>query len=81
VPGYEVTSWLGLATTKGVPAPIVARLNREVRAVLDTPQVRERLRAMGNEVRGSSPEDMRDMVASEIARWKGVIATAKIPQP
>jgi len=81
VPSYEVTSWLGLATTKGVPEPIVARLNREVRAVLDTPQVRERLRAMGNEVRGSSPEDMRDMVASEITRWKGVIATAKIPQP
>lgn len=81
VPGYEVRSWLGLATTRGVPAPVVARLNREVRAVLDSPEIQQRLKAMGNEPRSSSPDEMRDMVATEIARWKGVITAAKIPQP
>ncbi len=80
VPGYEVRSWLGIATARNVPQPIVERLNREVRAVLDTPAIKDKLQAMGNEVRSSSPEEMRTMVASEIERWKGVIDAAKIPQ-
>jgi len=80
VPDYEVRSWLGIATSKGVPAPVVEKLNREVRAVLELPEVRGKLEAMGNEVRGTSPEEMRTMIASEIARWKQVIGAAKIPQ-
>jgi tripartite-type tricarboxylate transporter receptor subunit TctC len=80
VPGYDVRSWLGIATSKGVPAPVVEKLNREVRAVLEMPEVRSKLEAMGNEVRGTSPEEMRTMIASEIARWKQVIGAAKIPQ-
>jgi tripartite-type tricarboxylate transporter receptor subunit TctC len=80
VPGYEVRSWLGIATTKGVPAPIVERLNREVRAVLDTPEIRSKLEAMGNEVRGGSPDEMRGMIGSEISRWKQVIGDAGIPK-
>src|SRR5882724_225505 len=77
---YEVRSWLGIATSKGVPAPVVEKLNREVRAVLEMPEVRGKLEAMGNEVRGTSPEEMRTMIASEIGRWKQVIGAAKIPQ-
>lgn len=81
VPGYDVRSWLGLAAPRNVPSAIVDRLNRELRAVLETPAIKERLAAMGNEVRGSSPDEMRNLVASEIERWKGVINDAKIPQP
>ena len=80
VPGFEVRSWLGIAATKGVPAPIVERLNREVRAVLDTPEIRSKLEAMGNEVRGGSPDEMRGMIGSEISRWKQVIGDAGIPK-
>ncbi|WP_315833677.1 tripartite tricarboxylate transporter substrate binding protein [Bradyrhizobium prioriisuperbiae] len=80
VPGYEVRSWLGIATAKNVPQPIVERLNREIRAVLESSAVKEKLQAMGNEVRASSPEEMRTLVASEIERWKGVIKDAGIPQ-
>jgi tripartite-type tricarboxylate transporter receptor subunit TctC len=80
VPGYDVRSWLGLAAPKNVPPAIVDRLNRELRAVLETPAIKERLAAMGNEVRSSSPDEMRNLVASEIERWKGVIHDARIPQ-
>jgi tripartite-type tricarboxylate transporter receptor subunit TctC len=80
VPGYDVRSWLGVAASKNVPQPIVDRLNRELRAVLDTPSIKDKLAAMGNEVRGGSPDEMRTMVATEIERWKGVIHDAKIPQ-
>ncbi len=80
VPGYEVRSWLGIATSRNVPQPVVERLNRELRAVLDTPEIRGKLEAMGNEVRGGSPEEMRTMIVAEVARWKQVIRDAKIPQ-
>jgi tripartite-type tricarboxylate transporter receptor subunit TctC len=75
-----VRTWLGLAAPKGTPAPVVARLNAAVRSGLAESQVDERLRKVGMDVRASSPEEMRAMVASQIARWKKVVADARIPQ-
>ena len=80
VPGYEVRSWLGIATSKNVPQPVVEKLNRELCAVLELPDIRSKLQTMGNEVRGASPDDMKDMIGSEISRWKQVISDAKIPK-
>jgi tripartite-type tricarboxylate transporter receptor subunit TctC len=80
VPGYEVRSWLGIATSRNVPQPVVERLNRELRAVLEMPEIKGRLEAMGNEVRGGSPDEMRNMIGSEISRWKQVIGDASIPR-
>lgn len=80
VPGYEVRSWLGIATSKNVPQPVVEKLNRELRAVLEMPDIKDKLQAMGNDVRGGSPDNMRSMIASEISRWKHVIDAAGIPR-
>ena len=80
VPGYDVRTWLGLAAPKGTPAAVVQRLNAALRSGLADPQVDERLRKIGMDVRASSPEEMRAMVTSQIARWKKVVADAKIPQ-
>lgn len=78
VKGYDVRSWMGVATTKGVPAPIVKRLNADMLYALQQPPVRDKLEAIGNEVRGSTPEEMRDWVAGEIAKWNKVIDAAKV---
>lgn len=78
VPGYEVFSWLGIATTKGVPAPVVQKLNGEVRRVLAIPAVRQRIEGMGNEVTPTSPEEMRSFVAAEVQKWTKVIRDAKV---
>jgi tripartite-type tricarboxylate transporter receptor subunit TctC len=80
LPGYEVRSWLGIATAKNTPKPIVDKLNTELRAVLEMTDIKDKLQAMGNEVRGSSPDEMHNMVVSDIARWKQVIHDANIPQ-
>jgi tripartite-type tricarboxylate transporter receptor subunit TctC len=73
VPGYQVSSWLGIATTAGVPATVVAKLNAAVREAVNVPEVRAKLEQIGGQVRVSSPSEMRDMVASEIAQWSRVI--------
>ena len=77
---FEVNSWMGVATTKGVPQPIVDRLVREIKAVLQMPTVQERFEQPGNAVRDSTPEEMRNRVAAELAMWKQVVKDAKIPQ-
>lgn len=79
VPGYDVRTWLGVAAPKGLPQPIVAKLNTALRAVLVEPATQARLKQIGMDVRPSSPEEMRALVASQMATWKKVIADAHIP--
>ena len=80
VPGFEVNGWMGVATTHDVPRPIAERLTREITEVLKLPEVRERFEQQGNEVQGSTPEQMRDRVAKELAMWKQVVKDGNIPQ-
>jgi len=78
LPGYEVTSFLAVAGPRGVPAPVVARLNREYHAVLALPDIRQRLTASGGEVRPGTPAELAHHVTDEIAKWKRVVAEKKI---
>ncbi len=78
VKGYDVRSWMGVATTKGVPEPIVKTLNSDILYALQQPQVRDKLENIGNEVKGSTPQEMRAWVAAEIAKWRKVIDDAKV---
>jgi tripartite-type tricarboxylate transporter receptor subunit TctC len=78
VPGYEVTSFLGIAGPAGMPAAVVARLNREVRRVLALPDIGQRFAEWGGTPSPSSPEEMARRVDAEIAKWKGVAELRKI---
>jgi tripartite-type tricarboxylate transporter receptor subunit TctC len=78
VPGIEFTSWLGLVMAPGTPSAIVDRLNQEVRHVLGLPDVQARLVDAGNVAMPSTPQEYRDRVEREIARWRRVIAAAGI---
>jgi tripartite-type tricarboxylate transporter receptor subunit TctC len=80
VPGFDVRSWVGLAAPAGTPRAIVERLNTELQKVLQIPDVRARLEALGGEAKGSTPQEMKERVVFEVARWKKVIADSKIPQ-
>jgi tripartite-type tricarboxylate transporter receptor subunit TctC len=81
VPGYDVRTWVGIAAPKGLPEPILKRLNDAMRSALADPAIVERLRKTGGmDVHPSSPEEMRTLVASQVARWRKVVADAKIPQ-
>ncbi len=78
LPGYEVLSFAGIAAPRGTPSRLVARLNSELRAVLDQPEIRKRLTELGGDVRGSTPEEMTRKVEAEIAKWKRIVETRKI---
>jgi tripartite-type tricarboxylate transporter receptor subunit TctC len=74
LPGFEVRSWLGIAAPAGTPAEIVQTLNAEIRKALQAPDVRKALENAGSAASPSTPEAMREMVQSDIARWRSVAA-------
>ena len=78
VPGYEASSFLGIAGPAGMPGAVVERLNREVRRVLALPDIGQRFAEWGGTPIASSPEEMQRLVASEIEKWKRVVAARKL---
>ncbi len=80
VAGYDVRSWAGLMAPAGTPRPVIDRLNAELQKALLVPAVKARLEEMGGEARGSTPEEMRAMVAAETQKWTQVVNEAKIPK-
>jgi tripartite-type tricarboxylate transporter receptor subunit TctC len=80
VPGYTVTSWLGVAGPVGLPPAFVAKVNEEIRAIVAEPAVMERLRALGNDIVPTTPQGFRDRVADDVAKWTKVVADANIPR-
>ena len=80
VAGYDVRSWAGLMAPAGTPRAVIDRLNAETLKALQIPAVKARLEEMGGEARGSTPEEMKALVTSELAPWTQVVADAKIPK-
>ncbi len=78
LPGYEVSVWWGIMAPAGTPRPIVDKLSREIARTLEAPEVRERLTAMGADIRGSTSEEFGAFVKNEVAKWARVIKDAHI---
>jgi tripartite-type tricarboxylate transporter receptor subunit TctC len=72
-PGYAVISWQGLFAPAGTPAPIITKLNQEVRKVLLDQDLREQLSRDGIETAGNSPVELAAFVRAEIARWAKIV--------
>jgi tripartite-type tricarboxylate transporter receptor subunit TctC len=80
VPGYDVRSWAGLMAPAGTPKPVIDKLNAETLKTLQLPHVKTRLEEMGGDVRGSTPDEMKNMVTFETQKWIQVVNNAKIPK-
>jgi len=78
VPGYEVVLWHGLVAPKGVPRPIVDRLNREANEVLKAKDMGDLLATDGVAPAGGTPEQFRALIKADIERWRGVVKQANI---
>ncbi len=80
VPGYDSESWNGVAAPAKTPQAIIERLNKEVRAAVAAPEVRKRLHDLGIDARAGTPEQLRERLVADIAKWKAVIEKANIPR-
>ena len=78
VPGYESSTWHAWFAPAGTPAPIVTKLNAELAKSAKSPEILARLTPDGGEPIGSSPEQLRQFIVSDIARWRKVVKDAGI---
>lgn len=78
VAGYQANAWYGLFAPAQTPAPVIARLQGEVAAILKAPDVQKRLIEQGATPSGLTPEEFRKFQRAEITRWKEVVQSAQI---
>jgi tripartite-type tricarboxylate transporter receptor subunit TctC len=76
--GFEVEPWTGVGVPRGTPGEVIARLNREINAGLADPAIKARLAAVGAAPIVLTPEQMREAIARDTAKWARVIKQAGI---
>jgi len=78
LPGYEATGWIAMVAPAGTPPAIVKRLNTELAAALARPEVREKVLASGYQTATGTPEELGNLMRSEIVKWGSLVRDAKI---
>jgi tripartite-type tricarboxylate transporter receptor subunit TctC len=68
-PGFEVVGWWGMLAPARTPRPVVALLNKEIRAVLDLADVRRNLIEQGMDPAGGTPEQFAALIKSDMDKW------------
>jgi len=80
LPEFQVMSWYGLAVPAGTPRPIIDKMNKALHEVLGRAEVRKQLVDVGATAATSTPEELRQHIVNEIAKWSAVREKAGIPQ-
>ncbi len=79
LPGYEAFGWIGFGAPKGTPADIVEGLNKQINAVVATPEVKGRLLDLGTQIMPPSPPaDVAKFIADDTAKWTKVAQFAHL---
>lgn len=73
LPGFEVLTWQGIVAPAGTPADIINRLNAELLKSLKDPEFESRLRGMGLEIFGTTPDQFAKLIRDDNAKWAKVI--------
>ena len=76
--GYEASTYIGVVAPAGIPPSVMKRLNDAIRKVMATPDVVDKLRALGTEPGASSPEEFRRMIIGELDKWREVARKANL---
>lgn len=80
VPGLEYDSWLGLLGPPGMPPDLLAKLNKEMREIVQLPDIAARIKDLGAVPRAMSPEEFRARSEREIAGFKKIVEVRNIPK-
>jgi tripartite-type tricarboxylate transporter receptor subunit TctC len=78
LPAFDVTSWYGLWVPAGTPRPIVQKIHAAVVKAFEDPEVKDLWFKLGAEPGGATPDEFRELVSRDIAKWGKVVREAKI---
>jgi tripartite-type tricarboxylate transporter receptor subunit TctC len=78
ITGADAVFWTGLFSPKGTPKEIIGKLDAEVRAAMQDPEIRQRLRTLATEAASSSPAEFTGRITSDLKAWSEVAKTANV---
>jgi tripartite-type tricarboxylate transporter receptor subunit TctC len=78
VPAFTASQWVGVAAPLGTPRALIDKVNADMNAVLNLPEIRERLNALGSEPAGSTPEQMLARMRRESAQFEKIVQMIKL---
>jgi tripartite-type tricarboxylate transporter receptor subunit TctC len=78
IPGYDASLWMAIAMPAGVPQPIAERMQRELQAVMDEPDLRKGLNTRAVIVETSTPEEVRQTIRADMEKWRALAVKANI---
>lgn len=76
VKGYEASAWFGMGAPAKTPKDIIAKLNKEINAILAEPEIKKKIAEMGGVTLTGSPEDFGKIIQSETDKWEKVVKFA-----
>ncbi|HEY4405979.1 MAG TPA: tripartite tricarboxylate transporter substrate binding protein, partial [Xanthobacteraceae bacterium] len=79
LPGFEVANWAGLLGPAGLDPTIVKKLHAEIIGILDTADMKDRIKKLGYDVLASPPEEFGAQIRNDVVRWSEVVKKADIP--
>ena len=78
IPNSETTNWHGMIGPKGLPKPVVDRMNAEVNKLLKSRDMEEKLQSNGVSAEGGAPDVLHELVRREIGQWHKVVTAAGV---
>jgi tripartite-type tricarboxylate transporter receptor subunit TctC len=78
LPDFEATTWIGLYGPAKLPTALVRRISERLAGIMQQAEMRERMASMGTEARSGTPEELRDILARDIARWGKLVREGNI---
>ena len=78
IPGFEVNVWYGLFAPRATPPAIIERISSDVTTLLRTPEMRERLLALGVDAEGGTPAEFRRYFRNDVEKWRKVVKAAGV---
>jgi tripartite-type tricarboxylate transporter receptor subunit TctC len=78
VTGFDMDSWAGIVAPAHTPAPIVTRLNSELRRIIDSPEVKSQLGNVGFEAFSSPPDEFGSFIKAQLGKWGTMVKDAGI---
>ncbi len=81
MPGFEAATWFGLLAPASLPPELAQRIYQDVARIVDTPQMRQRIEALGGDVANSTPQQFAEFIAAEQQKWGQAVQAAGAAKP
>lgn len=78
VPGYEIVAWQGLFAPAATPSAIVKKINSDMVAALNVPEIKGALIAQGLETIASTPDEFSEYIRNDLVKWARVVKEANV---